>query len=467
MHALSQRTSISRSKPASRLSSWISHLRVDSVYLALALFFGVLSVFLVPPFQTPDENSHFYRMWSFAKGQIVVADDSTVVLPQSIVELPKALGSGMIDWTQSWYSVRNTAQYLTRPIDGPPTRVFNSAGGYGPIGYLPGIAAAQATRVAGRSPLASLYLGRILNLLTAVLMTYFAIRVAPFGKGLFALVGLFPMTLSQYASLGPDALAISGALLFVALTLRYAQRRAIGRWDVVLLAVSAALLLNAKPGYQLLALLVFLVPLAAFGGRRRYALSTLAVLGAVAVLALIPMLLAPSDNEAIAELWGPGYQGHPGQQIAFVLQHPWAFVRVLAATFDTYTMVLLQQSVGVLGWLTIFLPQTVMALCFIGAGIVLSYREPMPLLGWQRGVLLGVALLSILTVTAALYIGSTATAAPLVSGLQGRYYLPFLPLLFLSFYRLRPRPWMLKAAYVAIGALGAFAAIYGMARFYY
>ena len=40
------------------------------VYVYIALIVGILFVFLTPPFQSPDEDSHFKRSYQIAKGNI-------------------------------------------------------------------------------------------------------------------------------------------------------------------------------------------------------------------------------------------------------------------------------------------------------------------------------------------------------------------------------------------------------------
>ena len=98
---------------------------------------------------------------------------------------------------------------------------------YGPVGYVPQAAGIAIGRLIGVEPLTAFYLGRLTNLLISIALAFFAIRLAPFGKPLFLLIGLLPMTMFELASLSCDALTISGAIFFTALLLWASTKEAL------------------------------------------------------------------------------------------------------------------------------------------------------------------------------------------------------------------------------------------------
>ncbi len=56
------------------------------VYLILATISGLIMVFLVPPFQPPDEHPHFFRSYQISRGGLVAernGEDSGGRLPTS------------------------------------------------------------------------------------------------------------------------------------------------------------------------------------------------------------------------------------------------------------------------------------------------------------------------------------------------------------------------------------------------
>ena len=98
---------------------------------------------------------------------------------------------------------------------GPPgtVRIDSRVANYGPIGYLPQAAGIAVGRLFGAPPLICFYLARLANLLVAVTLLFFAIRLAPFGKQLFVLMALLPVTMMELASVSSDALTIAGAIV--------------------------------------------------------------------------------------------------------------------------------------------------------------------------------------------------------------------------------------------------------------
>ena len=45
-------------------------VKPHKIFIYLSIIFGMILVFLVPPFQSPDEDSHFKKAYVMSKGQI-------------------------------------------------------------------------------------------------------------------------------------------------------------------------------------------------------------------------------------------------------------------------------------------------------------------------------------------------------------------------------------------------------------
>ena len=43
-------------------------LKPQNIFAFICLIFGLFFVFFNPPFQTPDEAQHFFKMWGFTQG---------------------------------------------------------------------------------------------------------------------------------------------------------------------------------------------------------------------------------------------------------------------------------------------------------------------------------------------------------------------------------------------------------------
>jgi Predicted membrane protein (DUF2142). len=348
---------------------------VATLYVLIALVWGFALAALVPPFQVPDEPAHFYRAWELAQLDYQASADGLVSLPSAVVNLPSDLGSGDRSWSVSTYSSKRVRQYLFAPIGTQRSSVDN-ASPYGPLGYLPHLLPIEVARLAGRGALAAFYGARLMNLIAAVLLTYLAIRVIPVGKLLIAVLGLLPMTMYETASASPDALAIAGSLLFVAVLLRAMLRASLERSDIAVLAASAALCLNVKPGYAVLVVAALAIPKRTFGSWHRYLSSMAPIIGATAGLAAVFLVTTPrSSPTALNKLLGPNHGVDVGRQLKNVLFHPWSFLEVMHRSLDNWGTFYLKTFVGYFGWLTFVLPMTFVFLVLLAMTIAFSSPE--------------------------------------------------------------------------------------------
>ena len=411
-------------------------LRLEYVFLVIALVWGVAQVFLVPPLQVPDEGDHWFRAWALTDGQLMADEHATVSLPASFARLAD-LYTRLVSDTQplppsldGQPGFGGYEDLFNGPEAGPPIRVVTRVASYGPVGYVPQAAGIAIGRLVGAEPLAAFYLGRLTNLLCSIALVFFAIRLAPFGKPLFLLIGLLPMTMFELASLSCDALTISGAIFFTALLLWASTQEKLRGFVVAGILAAAALLLNVKPGYWALALLVFLLRPEQLGGRVRY-LALVAATGLIVAGVFLAVLLATGTPARVQA------GGGAMQQMQFILLQPLDFLgivlRSLRDNFLSWTL----QSIGVLGWFSVALPAATYLLVIVAFGAFLfRIREEVSLRRSQRAILLLVGVAMFLSMAAALY----AFLEPIGSSevqFQGRYLAPVWLLLLLSVYGIR------------------------------
>jgi uncharacterized membrane protein len=448
------------------LSGRLDGVRVEHLYVAVALAWGLAMVLIVPPFQAPDEPAHYLRAWSVADLQLAMPADQIVQVPQNVASLPARIGSATSNWTSNSYSTTKARSLLWEPIS-PKDVDSGGAAAYGPIGYVPQAVGVDVARLLGHSPLLGLYFGRLMNLLASVAIVFLAIRLLPFGKPLMALMALFPMVISLTASMSPDGLALSGALLFIALVLSRSQRESVTPRDVVWLGVVGAVLLNAKPGYAVLAILVLALVPRQLGGWARYAKCVGGVVALAAAVAAGLLVVTPqASSGSLATLGIAGTNERA--QLSFIAHHPHAFLNVLDATFQTYATPLAQQIYGVLGWLNVFLPYVGMLVMGLAVVVFMGSAEPVRTTPWQRFVMVVTACVLTVTVCVSLYLGWSPVASPLVIGLQGRYFIPVAALVLFSIYGVQLRRRR-TAVLVLIFALAVVVTttIHAVLKFYY
>ena len=413
----------------------LAKLRPENAVLALGLIFGLTLVACNPPFQSGDAAGHFFRAWQVSEGTVVgerKADRVGGHLPTSLGILVTPWLKDVRDHPEKRLTVADlTAQasLALRPeertfLEFPTTAIFS------PVPYLPQAAGITAGRLAGATPLVAYYLGRLANLLAYLLLAYLAVRSAHGQPWLFAMVALMPMPLFLSTSLSPDAVTIGLSLLFVSLVTAAASANEPptlrSLWLLVPLAVAVAL---TKHAYVFILPLAFLVPRRLFPSGRRYAAWLILLFGLAACAWGLWAHVATT-------LFVPVRPGaDPTARLAFMQANPVAYLKTLVLTWRHLGPGILQSAVGNFAWHDVPMNITWTALYPLALVFVALVDQNRPA---SRGLPLTGKLLAaacfvtgVTVVTTTLYLSWTPVGHTTIRGLQGRHFLPYLPLFFL------------------------------------
>ena len=153
-----------------RVAARLARLQAPYVYLVIALVWGLVFCFLVPPFQQFDEVAHFQRAWAVSSGQVATDEASQVSIPQAVADLPGRLDFVAVGEGTAPYSPSLTWDLFGDGELGPSRSVLCFAGNPLPVGHLPAATGVGLARLVRLSPLAALYAGRVANLLVGVLV---------------------------------------------------------------------------------------------------------------------------------------------------------------------------------------------------------------------------------------------------------------------------------------------------------
>lgn len=250
-----------------------------------------------------------------------------------------------------------------------------------------------------------------------------------------ALIIMMPLSMFLCATVSADVPTNGVSLLAIAMVLHYAIRaeKVTARDLAGLVAVFCALAL-VKQGYVLLTLLFFMIPSAKLGGRKRYALAALAVVG-------LPMLVELAWSLSVKPLYVP-LREHVdlAGQIQFILRQPWKYCKMVIRSVvffggDVEGTRIYWDLIGVLGWQDVRLPWFVQSLywtALAGTAIGDSQGAGNVTLRVRTGAVVVFGLGSVLLATSA-FLSWTPKGLLAIMGLQARYWIPFAPLMLLPF----------------------------------
>jgi uncharacterized membrane protein len=395
---------------------------------AWAFGFGLVFIVINPPLQAPDEPEHFERMHAISQG--LLWRDSTLggqPLDRDVIDLTRGSYSKLSLQRERRISARETIALLFASQDTSPVTA-DMLPYVSPAPYVLGAIVVGGVRGCGGSALAALYAVRILHLFVYLLVCALALRLMPHAKDSLRLLVLSPAPLYLAGAAIPEAWLCGSAFVLIALvyallagTLSDASR------TLTLGAFSAAMLAVIKPPYVLLnalvlplrkwrpVLVIFVVPTLIAAGWN------------VLILTSISQTLPQMRVEANISL---------SEQALFMREHP---MQALAVLVHALRPVWVHHAIGVFGWMDSALPPALtfsLLLLMVLAAWLSPDAPPTRLTAW---VSLALAAGLSLAVSALLYMSFTSVGGPRVEGLQGRYFVPFFPLVFAAISAL-PKP---------------------------
>lgn len=397
-------------------------------YLAVAFaIYGLCAVaFLainMPPFQNPDEPAHALRADQISEGGIVA---------QHVSSAGQAYAGGMADPAivqafAPYDSIRFHPDTKVTRDDGLPIvpwsnrqlfEAFPNTALYPPQFYLPAAAAIWIGRISGLAVIPTLTLARLMTGTAALIVGTIAIAFADAAAPWIFMILTLPMSLSLMASDSEDALLISSSALAMALYIQTFRAPAADRPKLLLtLGVVLGMIFMARPPLAG----AFVLPLTIANAKWRWRVAA----SAICVILVLGWSLIVSRTSMVN--FGAGVGADPGRQMVFILSHPLAALSVLFHSISHQFRGLLGEFIGKLGWLDTALPlwyYKISAFMLLVAALA-SMCGPK---GWKLGglgyalIILGLSV-SIFGMFLIEYMSWTAPAAPLIQGVQGRYFL--------------------------------------------
>lgn len=237
----------------------------------LVLGLGVLYSFVLPPYAAPDEKYHINQSFTLASRWANLFSDEDWQMGHVPITTSFRRPTDVDPTLQDENTTVFTWQEFTGTLFTTTDAAFDSHQEYAelqtdqnPLLYLVSGGAVFLAYLLHLGFTPALALGRLANLLLFAALAAYAVRVAPFGKRVFAAVALLPMTLHLAASFSRDAPLLGFCFAFTALLLDAAfgpaPRQALRPTRLGMLLGTGVLLAPGKLVYLPLAALVCLVP---------------------------------------------------------------------------------------------------------------------------------------------------------------------------------------------------------------
>ena len=465
-----------KSQPFNRIKQWRDSHRqdltrfkkIEYLYAAIALTFGIIFIVIIPPGWNPDEPQHYWRIQQLAHLDIV-SDEFPG--PPGITYTGGVLPANDVNFILSYkgyvaiqdYSLRMNFPMWRNPgvskaekNGGAPTSVaFPGSARYSPVVYIPQAVGVWLANITGMTLLGGFLLAKLLGLFTQIICFMYAIRIIPKGKWIIFILGLLPSTIAQSTALGGDVMTTSMCIVFTAvvLSLSYSKEK-IDKRKIALILILTMLIGLVKPAYLPLIAILLLIPITRKPYRNMRFIGTMVPLVAIAAL---PGLVWLKLTSFIQDNFNYGVD--VAAQSSYVIHQPMNFLSAFARTYLTDDQPKIYKTLfGNFVWDTAPLPLIFMFLgvvllvlaCFLSSPREKTQITLTPLI---KTILLLTFGILITLISYGLYVYFTPLKATSILGLQGRYFIPFLPLLLLVFHNPLPQDKQLKVKIISLGII--------------
>lgn len=440
------------------------------IVLLLTTGLSFSAIFL--PGSVPDEEFHYTKAYSYANFfQGIEGSDESISMRLTDFEFQRRFDYQL---NNQWY--RDIGEEAVPVFAEKAERIYvgNIYGSNITLDTLPqvripsslGILAGQAF---GLNGFFTFYLGRLFNLIAFVVMVCFAVKIAPIGKPIFMALAFLPSSIHLASSYSYDPIIIGLAFLFIALYLRCIFGHGkVKRTEEVGIIILAALLVPCKVVYFPLLLLALFIPGRRFSSAREAlafrCMLFIVVFASFAVFSLeyalrVAGVQTSSGSEAGSEASAVPMEGLVGRRLSLkeILMHPEDFIFLFVSTIlDQGSFYLNNFLGGTLGW---FHRQTHIAAPWL---FILAY---IPILGVSaqknasdkiaispklKALFGAICVVCFIGIMASMLMANPISPELSIQGVQGRYFLPFSPLVLLmvrmSRWSLRRDPTMSIAA---------------------
>ena len=395
--------------------------KFEKIYLMFAISCGIMMIFLMPPFNVPDESSHFSRAYKDSLF-VTTEDDGRFYFPKAINKFASKYANNVNFSDIKIYS-RNYLSDMFKPVDyniiDEKSSNYSNVKYLSFVPYIPSTLIILAGRLANIAPLVLLLLCRFVNLMIVIICCYYAIKNVPHFKKAFLVVTLFPIFIQQSAAINMDYLTNAVAILLISFIIQLIYKKdKITNKEFVILGGLCFILSLGKFGYFPILLLFFLVSNDKFKNKyQAWAIKIAFILGTL-ILSFFFSLSAATGGTA-TNVYGIKYLfTNPIDSINVFIRT--AFARldqdIFRGFFDgfAYSTVWHQS-----------LFKTFMYLMYF-VFIIMSDENDEEISKISRCVLFGITILVIGIVYAIAFSQWTKTGERLINGIQARYFLPVL-----------------------------------------
>ena len=411
----------------------------EYIFAFIALLFGVLFIFITPPFSGKNELKHFAVAYAALDGQEVTGSangEYGFMIPKTILMTNNAFD----DATKKNDGIlpKDMVDKYSKSKLHPNDKIFfeHNTDNLNAISNIPSITGLMIGKMFNSNPIYLLWSSRIAGLIFFIVIVFFAIRLMPVFKNVLLLLVLLPSAVYQAGTVNNDLFAFSLGLLVLAAIFKMAfQSEKVSVSLILLLVISAFLLRFTKGNYFLLPLAIFIVPSIKFS-------NTILRYGLIAYIILLIFMPLVTNTGFISSGTYPlpsidyGFLTDGSQNLALMMSSPFKFIFLIFQNIILQGGIWMKSAIASFGQNDLS-PSGILLFIHILVILVVALfngNKDININNFSKYTVFGIGFLSLLIVIATYLIYASPVGSYRAEGLSGAYFLPVLPMLLFVIY---------------------------------
>lgn len=421
----------------------LKKIAIEKCFATIAFALGIIYLFVITMYGVPDEPSHIDTAYRYSNYMMGISEpensfytykrsDDVDMQVHALNSIKQNVGK------ESYLYLFNNLFSKVKNDELVKCFARNNSNNASFIFYLPASLGITIGRFFGLGTLPMLLLGRLMNLSVYIFLVYFAIKKIPFGKNGLAVIALLPITLQEAASFSYDSMVNGISFLFIGycLNLIYGECVAIKTSDMIIFLGLCLLVASVKGGVYLpLCIMMLLIPIKRGYLKKemlQYYLIVLILCGLFFLKNNIINIVNRMTSIAGASTGQTTSNGF--YTFSYLLSHPLKVILLYANTISSKGENLLKGLLGGnLGWLNIPIPwYFLIGILFIYIWLSMSVdNNKIKIRVIDKIFALCAIIGCFFLVNLSMLVSATAFGENIILGVQGRYFIPFIPLVYL------------------------------------
>ena len=397
-------------------------IRLENLYLIIAIPIGLLFMFCNPLGKVPDEDMHARKAYAISYGNLFsIANEEGRATAKMNPKLEKMVARSVSSYKE--------ARSLIDEDENKPDKLleYSTMALYSPICHMPQGLGMLVSRTFGANIVIQCYFARLFNLSLSIFLMYMAIKIMPFKKIILFVIGSLPITMNEFASMSSDALAISFGIFYISYILWLKSSEGLlTKKQKILLVIFSIIMALLKIVYVPVVFMLLLIPKEKYeskGKRRKFLICTI-------VAAIIINLIWLAYCSRFLVEYNPGVNGE--KQVVGILKNPLGYVFIMFRTLNTYAQTFILSLCGEgLGHYNV---QT--SVLYVFSALMLftvlffarEETETVEFAVFDKVVCIIIFLAITALIYTSLYVQWTEALKPIILGVQARYFIPIMPL---------------------------------------